>query len=211
MKRRINSTTLVKASKFPHLKKLYKTYSTLPPKTLKFWGATNTLSWISSSSLKLVKDYDLPTTEFPAPRRACPAQNRYSINICWINEWVRGSWFINCFIFQSSRSLLHRSFPLKSQSHLPIPTTPSPHHSNSFQFSRSVVSDSLRPHGLQHARLPCPSPTPGACSNSCPSSRWCPPTISFSVVPSSPYPQYFPTSGSFLRSQTKTQDQIPFT
>ena len=210
MKRRINSTTLVKASKFPHLKKLYKSYSTLPPKTLRFGGATNTLSWISSSSLKLVKDYDLPTTEFPAPHRTCPAQNRYSINICWINEWVRGSWFINCFIFQS-RSLLHRSFPLKSQSHLPIPTTPSPHHSNSFQFSRSVVSDSLRPHGLQHARLPCPSPTPGACSNSCPSSRWCRPTISFSVVPSSRYPQYFPASGSFLRSQTKTQDQIPFT
>ena len=51
------------------------------------------------------------------------------------------------------------------------------------QFSRSVVSDSLRLHGLQHTRLPCPSPTPGACSNSCPSSRWCHPTISSSVVP----------------------------
>ena len=53
----------------------------------------------------------------------------------------------------------------------------------SVQFSRSVVSDSLQPHGLQHARLPCPSPTPRACSNSCPSSRWCHPTISSSVVP----------------------------
>lgn len=82
MKRRINSTTLVKASKFPHLKKLYKSYSTLPPKTLRFWGAKNTLSCISSSSLKVVKDYDLPTSEFPAPRRVCPAQNRYSISIC---------------------------------------------------------------------------------------------------------------------------------
>ena len=51
----------------------------------------------------------------------------------------------------------------------------------SVQFSHSVVSDSLRPHGLQHARLPCPSPTPGACSNSCPPSRWCHPTISSSV------------------------------
>ena len=48
----------------------------------------------------------------------------------------------------------------------------------SVQFSCSVVFDSLRPHGLQHARLPCPSPAPGACSNSCPSSRWCLPTIS---------------------------------
>ena len=48
------------------------------------------------------------------------------------------------------------------------------------QFSHSVMSDSLQPHGLQHARLPCPSPTPGACSNSCPSSRGCHPTISSS-------------------------------
>ena len=52
------------------------------------------------------------------------------------------------------------------------------------QFSHSVVSNSLQLHGLQHARLPCSSPTPGACSNSCPSSWWCHPTISFYVVPS---------------------------
>ena len=51
---------------------------------------------------------------------------------------------------------------------------------NTVQFSHSVMSDSLQPHGLQHARLPCPSPTPGACSNSCPSSRGCHPTISSS-------------------------------
>ena len=71
----------------------------------------------------------------------------------------------------------------------------------SIQFSRSVVSDSLRPHGLQHARPPCPSPTPGACSNSCPSSRWCHPTTSSSVVPFSSCHQSFPASGSFPRSQ----------
>ena len=53
----------------------------------------------------------------------------------------------------------------------------------SIQFSHSVVSNSLRPHGLQHARLPCPSPTPGACSNSCPLSWWCYTTISSSVIP----------------------------
>ena len=67
-------------------------------------------------------------------------------------------------------------------------------------FSRSFVSDSLRPHGLQHTRLPCSSATPGACSNSCPSSRWCHPTLSSSVVPFS-CPQSFPASGSFLMSQ----------
>ena len=61
----------------------------------------------------------------------------------------------------------------------------------SVQFSRSVMSDSLWPHGLQHARLPCPSPTPRACSDSCPLSRWCYPTISSSVVPFSSCPQSF--------------------
>ena len=60
------------------------------------------------------------------------------------------------------------------------------------QFSRSVMSDSLWPHGLQHARLPCPSPTPGAYSNSCPSSRWFHPTISSSVFPFSSCLQFFP-------------------
>jgi len=71
----------------------------------------------------------------------------------------------------------------------------------SVQFSRSVVSDSLRPHESQHARPPCPSPTPGVHSNSCPSSRWCHPAISSSVVPFSSYPQSLPASGSFPMSQ----------
>ena len=65
----------------------------------------------------------------------------------------------------------------------------------SLQFSHSVISDSLRPHGLQHARLPCPSLTPGACSNSCPLSWWWHPTISSSVVPFSSCLQSCPISG----------------
>ena len=69
------------------------------------------------------------------------------------------------------------------------------------QFSRSVVSDSLQPHELQHARLPCPSPTSGVYSNLGPLSRSCHPIISFSVVPFSSFPQYFPVSGSFQMSQ----------
>ena len=67
-------------------------------------------------------------------------------------------------------------------------------------FSCQVVSDSLWAHGLQHARLPCPSLSPGACSNSWPLSQWCHPAISSSVDPSS-CPQSFPASGSFLMSQ----------
>ena len=66
----------------------------------------------------------------------------------------------------------------------------------SVQFSCSVVSDLFRPHGLRHARLPCPLPTPGAYSNSCPSSQWCHPIISSSVVPFSSHRQSFPASGS---------------
>ena len=71
----------------------------------------------------------------------------------------------------------------------------------SVQFSHSIMSNSLWSHGQQHTRLPCPSPTPGACSNSCPSSRWCHPTISSSVVPFSSCLQSFLASESFPKSQ----------
>ena len=73
--------------------------------------------------------------------------------------------------------------------------------SPSVQFSHSVRSDSLQPHESQHGRPPCPSPTPGVYSNSCPSSRWCHPAISSSVVPFSSCPQSLPASGSFPMSQ----------
>ena len=72
---------------------------------------------------------------------------------------------------------------------------------SSIQFSHSVMSDSLRPHESQHTRPPCPSSTPGVYSNSCPSSRWCHPAISSSVVPFSSCPQSLPASGSFPVSQ----------
>ena len=68
-------------------------------------------------------------------------------------------------------------------------------------FSRSVVSNSLQPHGLQHTRLPCPPPTPRACSNSYPLSQWCHPTIKSPVVPFSSCLQSFPASWSFPMSQ----------
>ena len=73
-----------------------------------------------------------------------------------------------------------------------------------YQFSRSVMSNSLRPHEPQHARPPCPSPTPGVYSNLCPLSWWCHPTTSSSVVPFFSCLQYFPTSGSFQMSQLFT-------
>ena len=72
---------------------------------------------------------------------------------------------------------------------------------SSVQFSHSVVSDSLRPHELQHTRPPCPSPTPRVHPNPCPLSQWCHPTVSSSVVPFSSCPHYFPAWGSFPMSQ----------
>ena len=81
---------------------------------------------------------------------------------------------------------------------------------SSVHFSRSVVSNSLQPHELQHSRLPCPSPTPGVYPNSCPLSQWCHPTISSSVVPFSSHPQSFLASWSFqktnLNSILKSKD-----
>ena len=75
---------------------------------------------------------------------------------------------------------------------------------DSVQFSPSVVSSSLQPRELKHARPPCPSPTPGVHPNSCASTRWCHPAISSSVVPFSSCPQSIPSSGSFPMSQLFT-------
>ena len=82
-----------------------------------------------------------------------------------------------------------------------VPTFHSSTSISSVQFSSSVVSDSLWPHELQHARPPCPSPTPGVHSDSCPSSQWCHPAISSSVVPFFSWPQSLPASESFPMSR----------
>ena len=91
------------------------------------------------------------------------------------------------------------SHPLSSPSP-PAPNPSTPFWRFTVQFSRSLTSNSLQPHGLQHSRHSYPWPTPGACSNTCPSSWWCNPTISSSVVPFCSLFQSFPTSGSFPRS-----------
>ena len=115
------------------------------------------------------------------------------------------------YIFLAQRGNVHLPVPLKS-----LMTTPQGDFTNRLcrkrhrilwlifqlvQFSCSVMSDSLRPHELQHTRPPCPSPTPGVYPNSCPLSQWCHLTISSSVVPFSSCLQSFPTSGSFQTSQ----------
>ena len=89
---------------------------------------------------------------------------------------------------------------------LPLDFHASPNLLDSVQFSLSVMSNSLQLHGLQHARLPCSSPTPRVYLNSCPLTLWCHPTITFSVVPFSSHLQSFIASGSFPMSQSFTSD-----
>ena len=115
-----------------------------------------------------------------------------------ILEWVAYSLPRGNFLTQeSNQGLLHCTWILYQLSYLGSP----PFTFSSVQFSRSVMSDSLRPHELQHARPPCPSPTPGVHSDSCPLSRWCHPAISTSVVPFSSCPHPLPASESFPVSQ----------
>ena len=117
-----------------------------------------------------------------------------SVNIYWAPTLLRNMTSV-CFYQTDSWTTQHRY----KQSDLS--QIWNYHYFSSVQFSRSVVSDSLRPHESQHARLPCPSPTPRVYSNSSPSSRWCHPTISSSVVPFSSCPQSLPASGSFPMNQ----------
>ena len=113
--------------------------------------------------------------------------------------------FFTCIqILQEGGQVVWYSYLFKNFLQLPKATVVVIHTVKSFgvvnkavQFSRSVVSDSLQPYGLQHARLPCQSPTPGACSNSCPLHQWCHPTISSSVLPFSSSHQTYPASGTF--------------
>ena len=93
------------------------------------------------------------------------------------------------------------SWPQKKHIHTCTNTHTHTHSHSSVQFSLSVMTNSLWPHELQHTRPPCPSPTARVYPNPCPLSRWCHPTISFSVVLLSSCPQSFPASGSFQMSQ----------
>ena len=107
-----------------------------------------------------------------------------------------------------NRQYLHSKFPASYKLVLirKVVSLSNPSNSmfSSVQFSRSVVSNSLLPNKLQHARPPCPSPTPGVHPNPRPLSQWCHPAISSSVIPFSFCPQFLPASGSFLRSQLFT-------
>ena len=120
------------------------------------------------------------------PLDACYLSHESALKSPWIHSWGKVR-VLSSKIEPGSPELQSNSLPFEPFS--------------SVQFSRSVVSNSLRPHGLQHARLPCPSPTPRAYSDSCLLSRWCILTTSSSVVPFYSCLQTFPASGSFPVSQ----------
>ena len=124
-----------------------------------------------------------------------PSPGVYS-NSCPLSRWCHPT--ISSFVVPFSSRL--QSFPASGSFQMSLLHR----HVNIlllFLFTCSVLSDFLWPHGLKHATLPCPSPSSGACSNSCPLSRWCRPTTSPSVIPFSSCFQSFPASGSFLRSR----------
>ena len=139
----------------------------------------------------------IPRTEEPGRLQSMGSQS-----------WIRPSdHHLTCMVIPGNTS---KCFPQQPFFFLRSLQTVLPHSQSlstqlgSVLFSRSVVSDSLWPHESQHARPPCPSPTPGAHPNSCPSSWWCHPAISSSVVPFSSCLQSFPASRSFQMSQLFT-------
>ena len=149
-------------------------------------------------------------TEVPSSPGTCSAAGQWAPGICNFSADMRGESFF-AFPELTSRYASSLGKPCCSQkaggenSSLSLPCPVSSVLSLSLlSFSHSVMSNSLWPHGLQHTRLPCPSPTSGAGSNSCPWSRWYLATISSSVVPFSSRLQSFPASGSFPMSQLFT-------
>ena len=108
-----------------------------------------------------------------------------------------------CVLVSWKVNVINSIYPIRQRVNelIHIPESELWHRLSSVQFTHSVVSNSLRPHESQHVRPPCPSPTPGVYSNPCPSSRWCHPAISFSVIPFSSCPQSLPASESFPMSQ----------
>ena len=140
-------------------------------------------------------------TEEKYPSRAAEVwPDMCSLAILWINEWVsrqKVTWMLHYYFI--SNALFPKVLDHKEIWRSGRKTAFSIF--SSVQISHSIVYNSLWPHGLQHTRPPCPSPTPGAHSNSCPLNQWCHPTISSSVIPFSSCPQSFPASGSFPMSQ----------
>ena len=121
-----------------------------------------------------------------------------------ITSWQIDGETVRDFIFLGSKITADGDCSHEIKRHLLLERKAMTNLSTFSQFSRSVMSDSLRPHESQQARPPCPSPAPGVYSNSCPSSHWCHPAISSSVIPFSSCPQPLPASGSFPVSQLFT-------
>ena len=164
---------------------LFATLCTVAPRLLFPWDSPGKITGVGCHALL---QWIFPTQELN-PHLMSPAMagTFLTTSTTWESRWPLKI-PNNCINFKS-KVIYHQFKKILSKT------------SHFIQFSYSVVSDSLLPHGLQHARPPCPSPTPGLYSNSCPLSQRCHPTISSSVVPFCSCPQSFPESGSFQISQ----------
>ena len=159
------------------------------------WYVQALRSWVISGLPLLIEVYS-----FLKDRQQCNLSQRFLQNQMW--SYTIMVPIISCIIvpdIQNSCLIGRKMLKVRSLGTWRILSKFS-----SVQFSHSVVSDSLRPHESQHARPPCPSPTPRVHPNSCPSSRWCHPATSSSVVPFSSCPQSLPASESFPMSQLST-------
>ena len=192
---------------------------------LSFWGrrtwrwneVVSLTYWAFAVLVQLLSHVLLFTTPWTAAHQASlsftTSSSLLKTYVCWVNDVIQ----LSCPLWSPSLPALNLSqdqslFQWISSLHqvAKVLELQLQHQSfqESVQFSHSVVSDSLRPHGLQHARLPCPSPTPGPCSNSCPSSWWCHSTISSFVIPFSSCLQFFPVSRFFLMTQFFTSSGL---
>ena len=137
----------------------------------------------------------LQVDSWPAEPQGKPKNS--GVGILYLLQWIFPTWESNWGLLHCRQNLYHWAIRLMDCSLRVIYFIP-----ENIQFnSVSVMSNSLWPHGLQHARHPCPSPTPRVYTNSCPLSQWRPPTISSSVVPFFSCHQSFPVSGSFQMNQ----------
>ena len=155
-----------------------------------FCSSNRLFLWITSSSFSLSR-------LIPVFTLFCTCFSASFSDICWSTSSIP-TLLVNCFKDFPTTPYSGCLFQITTSLYLEVMECFLLAVITSVQFSHSVMSDSLWPHGLQHARLSCPSPTPGACSNSCSLSWWYHPIISSSVDPFSSCLQSFPASGSFL-------------
>ena len=180
--RRKSQPTLVPFSEKSHGQRSLMSYST------KGCKESNTTEWLTMYALYKIQNQGTKNVKSSQPWREGNSTDFNSL---------LSSLHLRIFLLSTTLSFSDSAFSSITFCTIKYRYMKIPDFTDSIQFSHSVMSDALQPHGLQHARLPYPSPSPGACSNLCPLSQWCHPTILSSVIPFSSCLQYFPALESF--------------